>query len=96
MAYPALWSRCFANTGRTGDQHDVFSIRGLAFARRPGRQPRAVLNSDLTPTERTQAGLGLDIGRSRLHPCGQGARRGSARLGFCRGAILSLWKIVAQ
>ena len=42
MAYPALWSRCFANTGRTGDQHDVFSIRSLAFARRPGRQPRAV------------------------------------------------------
>src|SRR5664279_5269176 len=24
--YPALWSRSFASNGRTGDQHDAFSI----------------------------------------------------------------------
>ena len=24
--YPALWSRCFAPEGRTGDQHDAYSI----------------------------------------------------------------------
>jgi len=34
--YPALWSRNFAPEGRTGDQHDAYSIRGLAFARRTG------------------------------------------------------------
>jgi hypothetical protein len=40
--YPALWSRSFANEGRTGDQHDAYSIAALAVARRPGWQPRSV------------------------------------------------------
>ena len=35
--YPALWSRSFANEGRTGDQHDAFSIAAwLAQADRSG------------------------------------------------------------
>lgn len=35
--YPALWSRGFARDGRTGDQHDAFSIAAwLAMADRDG------------------------------------------------------------
>ena len=35
--YPALWSRGFANEGRTGDQHDAFSIAAwLSRADRDG------------------------------------------------------------
>lgn len=46
--YPALWSRSFANEGRTGDQHDAFSIAAwLSIADRDGRLA-AVLNPELT------------------------------------------------
>jgi hypothetical protein len=31
--YPTLWSRSFANEGRTGDQHDAFSIAAWLLAR---------------------------------------------------------------
>jgi len=51
--YPALWSRSFANEGRTGDQHDAFSIAAwLSRADRDGRLA-AFLEPDLAPPERT-------------------------------------------
>jgi hypothetical protein len=50
--YPALWSRSFANEGRTGDQHDAFSIAAwLSRADRDGSLV-AFLNPDLSPPER--------------------------------------------
>ncbi len=53
--YPALWSRGFANEGRTGDQHDAFSIAAwLSCADRDGRLA-AFLGPDLLPPERTLA-----------------------------------------
>ena len=53
--YPALWSRSFANQGRTGDQHDAFSIAAwLARADRDGSLA-TFLKADLTPPERTVA-----------------------------------------
>ena len=53
--YPALWSRGFANEGRTGDQHDAFSIAAwLSRADRDGSLA-AFLNPDLSPSERTLA-----------------------------------------
>jgi hypothetical protein len=53
--YPALWSRGFANEGRTGDQHDAFSI--AAWLSRADRNGSLVefLNPDLSPSERTHA-----------------------------------------
>jgi hypothetical protein len=55
--YPALWSRGFANEGRTGDQHDAFSIAAwLSRADRDGSLA-AFLNPDLSPPERTLAQL---------------------------------------
>ncbi len=53
--YPALWSRGFALDGRTGDQHDAYSIAAwLSRADRDGRLA-AFLNPSLTPPERTTA-----------------------------------------
>ena len=53
--YPALWSRGFANEGRTGDQHDAFSIAAwLSRANRDGSLT-AFLNPDLSPPERMLA-----------------------------------------
>ncbi len=53
--YPALWSRGFANEGRTGDQHDAFSIAAwLSRADRTGSLA-AVLKPDLTAPERAMA-----------------------------------------
>jgi hypothetical protein len=47
--YPALWSRGFANEGRTGDQHDAFSIVAwLSRADGDGRLA-AFLKPDLSP-----------------------------------------------
>jgi hypothetical protein len=47
--YPALWSRGFANEGRTGDQHDAFSIAAwLSRADRDGGLV-ALLDPDLSP-----------------------------------------------
>ena len=40
--YPALWSRCFANESRTGDQHDAYSIVAWLSPADPGWQPRGV------------------------------------------------------
>jgi len=52
---PELWSRGFAREGRTGDQHDAFSIAAwLSRADRNGRLA-ACLNPGLTPPMRTLA-----------------------------------------
>ena len=53
--YPALWSRNYATEGRTGDQHDAFSIAAwLSRADRDGSLA-AFLKPDLTPPERAVA-----------------------------------------
>ncbi len=53
--YPALWSRSFAREGRTGDQHDAFSIATwLSRADRDGGLA-AFLTPPLTASERTTA-----------------------------------------
>jgi hypothetical protein len=50
-----LWSRSFANEGRSRDQHDAFSIAAwLSCADRDGSLA-AFLNPDLSPPERTLA-----------------------------------------
>ena len=50
-----MWSGGFANEGRTGDQHDAFSIAAwLSRADRDGSLA-ALLNPDLSPPERTLA-----------------------------------------
>jgi len=69
--YPALWSRGFAREGRTGDQHDAFSIATwLSRADRYGRLA-TFLNPDLTPPERAVAQLEgwiLGVGGSATRP----------------------------
>ena len=53
--YPALWSRGFAREGRTGDQHDAFSVAAwLSRAARDGSLS-AFLKPDLNPPECTVA-----------------------------------------
>jgi len=53
--YPALWSRGFARKGRTGDQHDAYSIAAwLSRADRDGSLA-AFLKPDLTARERSVA-----------------------------------------
>ncbi len=53
--YPALWSRGFANEGRTGDQHDAYTIAAwLSRADRDGSLG-AFLNPELSPPERALA-----------------------------------------
>jgi hypothetical protein len=53
--YPRLWSRGFATEGRTGDQHDAYSI--AAWLRRADHDGSlaAFLKPVLTPSERTAA-----------------------------------------
>ncbi len=53
--YPALWSRGFANEGRTGDQHDAFSVAAwLSRADRDGTLSVS-LKPGLSPAERAVA-----------------------------------------
>jgi hypothetical protein len=53
--YPALWSRGFAQDGRTRDQQDAYSVATwLASADRDGALA-AFLNPGLSPSERAQA-----------------------------------------
>jgi hypothetical protein len=69
--YPALWSRGFANDGRTGDQHDAFSIA----ADRDGSLA-AFLNHDLSPPEHTLAeveGWILGVANSNTRPMASSA-----------------------
>ena len=53
--YPALWSRGFAKEGRTGDQHDAFTIAAwLSRADRDGTLAE-FLKPNLAPPERVVA-----------------------------------------
>jgi hypothetical protein len=53
--YPALWSRSFANEGRTPDQHDGYTVAAwLSHADRDGGLV-ALLKPALTPPERAVA-----------------------------------------
>jgi hypothetical protein len=71
--YPALWSRGFATEGRTGDQHDAYSIAAwLSRADRDGSLS-AYLNPDLTPPERAVAQVeGWILGVPGLIRAGKG------------------------
>jgi hypothetical protein len=71
--YPALWSRSFANEGRTGDQHDAFSISAwLSRADRAGGLA-GFLKPDLSPPERTVAQVeGWILGVPGLIRAGKG------------------------
>lgn len=53
--YPALWSRRFANEGRTGDQHDAFSIAAWLSRADGDGTLSAYLKPELSPPERTVA-----------------------------------------
>jgi hypothetical protein len=53
--YPALWSRGFANEGRTGDQHDGFSIAAWLLRADRGGSLKGFFNPTLTPSERSTA-----------------------------------------
>ena len=69
--YPALWSRGFANEGRSGDQHDAYSIAAwLLRADRDGSLA-GFLNPDQSPPERTLAeveGWILGVADSNTRP----------------------------
>jgi rubrerythrin len=49
--YPALWSRGFENIGRTGDQHDAYSIAAWLAAADGEGTLGTYLHPDLTPSE---------------------------------------------
>jgi len=53
--YPALWSRGFAREGRTGDQHDAYSIAAWLSRADRDRSLAAFLKPCLTPPDRTVA-----------------------------------------
>jgi hypothetical protein len=53
--YPALWRRSFATEGRTGDQHDAFSIAAWLLRADHDGSLGAFLEPDLTPPERAVA-----------------------------------------
>jgi hypothetical protein len=53
--YPALWSHGFASEGRTGDQHDAFSIAAWLWRADRDGDLAALLNPDLAPPERLRA-----------------------------------------
>jgi len=67
--YPALWSRGFPNEGRSGDQHDAFSIAAwLSRADRHGTLA-IFLKPDLSPPERAAAqveGWILGVGGAKV------------------------------
>ena len=55
--YPALWKHAFVAEGRTADQHDAYSVAAwLRQADFDGQLPR-FLSPDLTPSQRTVAGV---------------------------------------
>ena len=53
--YPALWSRSFANEGRTGDQHDAYCIDAWLSRADRNSSLAALLKPDLTPNDREVA-----------------------------------------
>jgi hypothetical protein len=72
--YPALWSRGFANAGRTGDQHDALCIAAwLSRAGRNGELAKA-LHPDLLPADKTVAEVeGWILGVSSKAPTLRGS-----------------------
>lgn len=71
--YPALWSRDFANEGRTGDQQDAFSIAAWLSRADHDGSLAAFLKPDLSPNERTLAqveGWILGVTNSIRQPLG--------------------------
>jgi hypothetical protein len=88
--YPALWSRGFANEGRTGDQHDAFCISAwLSRADRDGSLT-AFLNPDLSPPERTLAQVeGWILGVAGLIRAGKW-RDDSTTSGACDPSVFRL------
>lgn len=88
--YPALWSRGFAREGRTGDQHDAFTI--AASIRRADRDGSlaAFLNPDLSPAERAVAQVeGWILGVPGLIRSDRG-RNDSATPDACASNVFSL------
>ncbi len=55
--YPAMWSCSFAREGRTGDQHDAFSIAVWLSRADLDGSLADLLKPDLSPSERTLARL---------------------------------------
>ena len=53
--YPALWSRGFAREGRSGDQHDAYSIAGWLYRADQDDSLGAFLKPELPPPERAVA-----------------------------------------
>ena len=53
--YPTLWSRIFAREGRTGDQHDAYSVAAWLSRADNDGSLTAFLNPDLPPPERSRA-----------------------------------------
>lgn len=88
--YPALWSRGFAREGRTGDQHDAYSIAAWLWrADRDGSLP-AFLNPDLSPAERSVAQVeGWILGVPGLIRSGAG-RDASAAPNACAPNVFRL------
>lgn len=55
--YPALWKHAYAANGRTADQHDAYSVAAwLRQADQDGQLAR-FFKPDLTPQQRTVAGI---------------------------------------
>jgi hypothetical protein len=88
--YPALWSRDFADEGRTADQHDAFSIAAwLSRADRDGSLA-AFLKPDLSPPERAVAQVeGWIVGVPGLIRSGKG-RDDSVTLNACEPSLFRL------
>jgi hypothetical protein len=88
--YPTLWSRSFANEGRTGDQHDAFTIAAwLSRADRDGRLA-AFLKPELSPPERTLPQVeGWILGVPGLIRAGKG-RDDSAASTACEPSVFRL------
>ena len=55
--YPALWWRSFAREGRTGDQHDAYSIVAWLSRADTDSSLAGFLDSNLTPPERSVASV---------------------------------------
>jgi hypothetical protein len=71
--YPVLWSRSFANEGRTGDQHDAFSIAAWLSSADRDSSLAVFFNPNLTPPERAVAQVeGWILGVPGLIRAGKG------------------------
>jgi hypothetical protein len=71
--YPALWSRGFAREGRTGDQHDAYSIAAWLWRADRDGSLSAFLKPDLPPAERSVAQVeGWILGVPGLIRSGEG------------------------